>query len=282
MTLCVAWRSDKNVHFASDSRVSFASNSYADVGIKVISIPYNIYAPDKGVNGETRTAILPNDSRVLVYSGALGMCFAGSAVNSMVIKESISELLKDIQYIPNYTSVGMDTLIRFIYAAYCQISVEVCKTSIGGNGRSAIIIAGWCNAQNSIRSYLMKTSAQNVHSCTEILKAAGEYIFIGNAEKRAQSLLPNNASDKDYLLILKQIIDDSTEHAVGGSIQYGEFKDQRFRVCGIAEFNEAEGTPHYWRGALDMNGEDFMGSVSQHCLIPGFSYIDPFDSFSKT
>ncbi len=35
MTLCMAWRSNGSVHFASDSRLTVARNSYTDVGIKV-------------------------------------------------------------------------------------------------------------------------------------------------------------------------------------------------------------------------------------------------------
>lgn len=266
MTLCVAWRTDNNVHFASDSRISFASKSYADVGIKVLSIPYNLYSP--------------SPERNLDFSGELGMCFAGSAVNSFVIKESILEILKDIQYAPGYSDISMDALSQLVFATYREISKLVCETSIGGNGRAALIIAGWCNEKNCIRSFLMLTSDQNVHSCEEVLSEQNKHIFIGNADAKAEHLLTKNPTNSDYLYTLKNIIDDDSVPGVGGHIQYGNFNGKHFKVYGITEFDQLAGKVHYWRGALDINSDDFMNS--KRSLVPGLPYIDPFQTFADT
>ena len=81
MTLCAIWRENNGVHFASDSRLTIAQNSYADVGIKVLSLPYRIYSPRDSAG-----------ARTLDVSGELGMCFAGSAVSSLFVKEAVAEV----------------------------------------------------------------------------------------------------------------------------------------------------------------------------------------------
>jgi hypothetical protein len=74
MTLCMAWRSKNGtVHFASDSRYTVASNSYADVAIKVLSLALTILNP---AEPSTRAA------RTVYRTMELGMWFAGSAINS--------------------------------------------------------------------------------------------------------------------------------------------------------------------------------------------------------
>ena len=60
MTLCMAWRSKNGaVHFASDSRYTVASNSYADVAIKVLSLPVALLNPAETGRAAPRTVHRP-------------------------------------------------------------------------------------------------------------------------------------------------------------------------------------------------------------------------------
>jgi hypothetical protein len=115
MTLCAVWKYRNRVHFASDSRVTIDENSYADIGIKVLSLPYNIFSPTDSITRK----------RTLDLSGELGMCFAGSTVNSLFIKESVGELLKELEYVPGYSNINMDGLARIVFKAYRIISNEI-------------------------------------------------------------------------------------------------------------------------------------------------------------
>ncbi len=264
MTLCVVWRRNQEVHFASDSRLTVANNSYADVAIKVLAVPYRIYAP-RDQSGE----------RTLSFQGELGMCFAGSAVNSFFVKESVVEVLKELQYAPGYTNVSMAGLADFIFTAYRLISTQVCNTVLGDKGRAAIVVAGHCTEQKRTRAFLLETSDQNEHSYKEILLGDG-YVFIGSGKSEAESALPANPSDLDYLNALKTVIDDPNVESVAGAVQYGKFSGSTFTTKGIVEFRDGV---HYWRGALDLNSHDFMGK--HDALIPGYQYIDPFDTFDR-
>ena len=259
--MCMAWKNNGKVCFASDSRLKFG-NSSADVGIKVLSIPYRILNP-----AETGS----DHHHSIAYSGELGMCFAGSTVNSLTIKESVVEILKSLRHAPGYTDVSMAGIAQFIFTAYKLISRRLCETDLASNGRADIIIGGLCPETSTVRVFLFTTNEQNQHALSEILATEDSHYFLGTGKECAEKDLPQNPSDVDYLNILKSVIGDASIDSVGGNIQYGEFKENQFSVYGIVELGAQV---HYWRGALDLNSDEFMADHSS--LIPGGPYIDPF------
>jgi hypothetical protein len=266
MTLCIAWRSNGTIHFASDSRLTLANNSCADVGIKVLSLPLTILNPAQEGSNEPRTVAM---------SAELGMCFAGSAVNSLTIKESVVEVLKGLQYAPGYTDTSMTGIANFIFAAYRMISREVCASSLGPNGRANILVGGYCANTQCLRAFQFSTDSSNVHAISEILTET-DHVFLGSGAAIAESRLPQRPTPVDYFNVLKSIIDDDAVPTVGGHIQYGCFKSNRFVVYGIVELGR---NVHHWRGALDLNGKEFMGDHGS--FVPSFPYIDPFKTFGS-
>lgn len=262
MTLCIVWKDDRLIHFCSDSRVTFG-NSHADVAVKVLCLPVKVFSPrdERG-------------SRTLDYQSEFGMCFAGSAVNSLFIKESLAELVKELQYAPGYTDMSMRGLVSFMFNAYRHISVSICSTAIGGKGRAAIVIAGRCPRENELQAFLFETDSNNVATMKQVLKSPGEFELIGSGKMRAHSLLQGKPSAKTYLKALKSVIDDPAEEAVGGPIQYGTFEDDDFRCFGVPEFDGS--SVRYWRAGLDINSEDFIGGFGN--FITGFRLLDLSDS----
>lgn len=168
----------------------------------------------------------------------------------------------------------MSGVAKLVFTAYRLISKEVCNTAIGGNGRAALAIAGWCVEKQCVRTFLLETSTDNEHSCNEILTEPNQHHLIGSGKSKAASLLSLEPSNPDYLKTLKKVIEDQSEDSVGGSIQYGCFEGQKFKIFGIAEFKDAV---HYWRGALDLNSNEFM--AADDILVPNLKYI-PFNTFS--
>ena len=266
MTLCIAWKPEEAIHLASDSRLTIASNSYADVGIKVLALPYRILQPANQDQSQARE---------VAYQGPLGMCFAGSAVNSLMIKESVAAVLQDLQYAPGYTDVSLKGICEFIFKAYKLISKEICKTAAGHKGIADFIVCGQCPSSRSLRAFKFTTDMNNVHSLDEVLvNSKHEFLGSGAAHVNQGATLVRNI---DYLTLLRDIICDDSIPSVGGNIQYGTLHNNGFRIFGIVEFNNGV---HYWRGALDMNSEYFMSGHSD--LISGISYIDPFDTFGSS
>jgi len=267
MTLCIAWKNQGVVRFASDSRLKFGNDSYADVGVKVLSLPYRVLSP-----------VATDGLREVDFTGELGMCFAGSAVNSLTIKESIVEILKNLQYAPGYTDISMESIAEFIFTTYKLISRRVCETDLAHNGRADIIIGGLCPAMDVVRVFHFSTDSQNNHSKIEILTQDNSEQFLGTGKISAENDLPKNPSNIDYLNILESIIDDTSIDSVGGNIQYGEFRGNQFVVFGVLKFSKPEFDikAHYWRGAIDLNSDEFITNHSN--IVPGLSYIDPFDT----
>lgn len=266
MTLCIAWRNGGTVHFASDSRLTVAQNSYADVAIKVLSLPLTIFDPADRATPNQRT---------VAHRWDLGMCFAGSAISSLFVKESVTELIKGLQYVPGYTDISMEGVANFIFTAYRLISREICATSIGRNGRANLLIGGMCPREQKIRVFQLSTDDFNEHHLEEVLTDTS-CVFVGSGAKTAQQDLPQYPAVNDYIDVLKSVIDDPTEPSVGGHVQYGCFKKDKFVVYGIVELDQGV---HYWRGAIDLNSRDFM--AGHKSFIPGFPYIDPFEMFGE-
>ena len=264
MTLCMAWRQQGAVHFASDSRLTVAKNSYADVGIKVLSLPFTVFLPPHSGSA------LPQE---IAFSGQLGMCFAGSAVNSLTIKESVVEILKQLQHAPGYADTSMAGLANFVFTVYKMVSRTVCQTALGENGRASILIGGMCQELGYVRVFHLSTDNSNIHGIKEVLTDKA-HEFIGTGKEAAENDLPQAANDGDYLNVLKSVIDDAAIPSVGGQIQYGRFKDSQFVVYGLIELGD---DLHYWRGGLDLNSDEFMAGHSG--FVPAFPYIDPFSTF---
>jgi hypothetical protein len=68
------------------------AGSFADVGVKVLGVPYRVYSPSDH-----------DGNRTLDFAGDLGMCFAGGAVNSLCVKETVADALLRLQHIPGHT-----------------------------------------------------------------------------------------------------------------------------------------------------------------------------------
>jgi len=195
MTLCLTWRESDNIYFATDSRLSVAQDSYADVAIKVLSIPFETHSPST-----------PADETSVDFAGEIGMYFASSVVNSLFVKESVTELVKKMQYAPGYTDTSMAGIAGLVFNAYKQISIQVCQTSIGRNGRAAIIIAGYCPEEEKLRALKFETDNSNNHLSNEILQENGEFNFLGTGTELAKENLPENPKCRNFLDSLNQVI----------------------------------------------------------------------------
>lgn len=260
MTLCIVWKEKGNIHFASDSRITMRENVPVDIAIKVAAVPYVILAPNE--DGQPRK---------VDYSGELGMCYAGHTASSLLVKEAVSEVLKNLQYAPGYTDISMDGIAEFIFQSYKYISKNI-GLRFGFEATATMVVAGFCFAQKKVRAYLLELGGNQEFSCVEILQQDGDYHIIGSGKAKAEKEIPSKPSSKHFLLSMKSVIDDNDEPTVGGAIQYGCFEGKKkFKIRGIIEYTD-EGV-HHWRGGLDLNDPVFQTHSS---LFASLTYIDPF------
>jgi hypothetical protein len=262
MTLCIVWRDGSNIKFVSDSRLSFGRAGSSDFGIKVARIPFNIYGSDG-----------PGSVTPLLFSGELGMTFAGSAVGALMVKEALAEVIFSLQVFP-FDDFGMDAISDYMFRAYRVISRDLCATILE-QGRTCIVFAGFCATHQKLRAFRMETDAKNLTHKFEVLTQDGDMEILGSGENTARSLMPKEARERDVIDVLQCVIDDSSVPDVGGNIQYGSFVGSKFQPAGIAKLgaqNElGDREAHYWRGSLDLNGSDL---VQPEGLIPNFPMLD--------
>jgi hypothetical protein len=243
MTLCIVWRDESKIKFASDSRLSFGSAGTSDFGIKVVRIPFKIYGPGEIAGAEP------------ISSGDLGMAFAGSAIGALMVKEALAEVLFRMQGVPNFHDCGMDGIADFVFRAYKVISKDLCTTMLE-NGRTCIVFGGCCAIQKKLRAFRIETDTQNQQRKSEVLTDTDMEIFgEGKAAAAARKLMPPEAKEPQIVEVLQSVIDDPNVPSVGGNIQYGSFFGSRFQPHGVAKITDGEA--HYWRASLDLNGPDF-------------------------
>ncbi len=272
MTLCVLWKKENDVHFASDSRLMVGSCSTADIAIKVLSAPYVIHAPlEEG-----------KANKKAVYTGDVGICFAGSAVNSLFIKETVSELLKNLQFVPGHTELTIKNLALLVFKVYKKISKELCKTALGEKGISEFFLTGSLPNDDNAQTYRFSTDKKtNIHNHEEILLNDEDIVFSGSGKSKAEELYKQKSPySKNAMTILNEVILDDEVPSVGGNIQYGKLSNGTFKTYGVTEIvsytesgektakrNEAVETKiHYWRGCLDLNSPAFEEKAGEFIL----------------
>lgn len=225
MTLCMAWKNGGQIHFASDSRISFGNNRYADVGIKVFSIPVKIYTATDTQTGE----------RSLHYDHNIGMCFAGYTTNAYVVKESVYEVLQHLQYTP-YTDFSMKGISRLVYKFYEHTSRRICE-QIARHGIADFFLGGYCPAARILRVYkfTIDDSAHPIVANYEEVLSTDGIELLGSGSTRARELLSHTPNINRFRL-LKDIIKDTTVPSVGGNIQYGTFENNNFVIKGVQDY----------------------------------------------
>jgi|SRR5271165_5916074 len=238
MTLCMVWRTENDVCFASDSRLSFGT-ARCDAAFKVSRIPFSIYSV--GGSGQP------------LASGDLGMTFSGSSVAALMTKEALAEVMREVSVIDIH-DFSMDALVDLIFRGF-----QVITRNIGGaileRVATCVVIAGYCVRQERIRAFRMEVDRANRCTIREVLLAVGELEVFGSGEMAARKNLPSSPGTKEIIHALRAVIEDQTIDDVGGHIQFGHFEGSTFRVAGIAE--PVGQCLHYWRGPLDLNGEEF-------------------------
>lgn len=267
MTLCIAWKTKDTIHIASDSRLS-RGDKYVDIGIKVLAIPVKITLPAEKGAQET-----------VVYNHSIGMCFAGATVTGLLVKESMAEVLQNLQGVPGYSDFSFAACASQAYDVY-QGTIDSISSSFGPAAADFdCLLAGYCPKNKKLEAYLLSCLVSNgtaVTSMTEVL-VSQDYLFMGSGKSRAQQLYA--AGRRDYLHMVRHIADEVTEPSVGGSIQYGKFVDTDFAIFGIVEYervpDELPKVKYTLRGT-NMHS-DGMGLKDGKFFIK-YTYVTPFEA----
>src|ERR1039457_1073883 len=184
MTLCIAWKENNQIHFASDSRATIGLTEF-DPCVKVVSVPVKILGP-----------INTNDQYPdQIYEQNIGLCFAGSFLNAYTIKETLIHTLSSLQAIPGVTDVSMDQICNLISKFYGFVSKKLMR-AIFDKGLSVLLVTGYCPKLSKIRTFKfdfhLNTSLTT--SCTEILLNNNDIEFVGSGGNVARGIFTTLAA----------------------------------------------------------------------------------------
>lgn len=242
MTLSLLWRSEGNLHLASDSRMSFGGVSSVDIGVKVMRLPIRILGCDLDETGALNT----------LFAQTYGFAYAGSLSNAATFKQFIEDILVDVQYVETATPLSFEAICDLLCHFSERISTEV-VSRLAGHGQYTFLLAGYCPSEQKLRGAhftLGQDAGNSVASYKEIAQENGQYVAVGSGAPEFKKLIAEKeVSRQSVLLTLNEVIDAGTVDSVGGDLQYGSFdKSCNFTVFGIRRISQEEaddGDSHY-------------------------------------
>lgn len=273
MTLCIAWKRGEIIHLASDSRISTDDDDYTDIGIKVIKIPLVIYSPTSSETRQTST----------LYDYKIGMCFSGSTSNAYLIKETLYEILQNLQYVGLFKEFSFKSVAELVKVFFEHTTNEI-FLGLNIEPETELILAGYCPKEKSLRAFRFETNlikGKYEIMLDEVLFESGEYELLGDEIDKTINLidkLGDNISNIDYLEVLCNIIKDQEIKSVGGNLQYGYFNRLNFQITGIVDYKiKKPGLAHpirVLRGTQLSDDKFSMDNLGFHIKYP---FINPFE-----
>lgn len=243
MTLVIAHKENGIITFSSDSRLSFDGDSYFDKGIKIFKTQFRLRGPAKS----------REDFDKYEFEYDYGLAIIGSSTNAYTVKESIAELLPNLQYMSNISDSSFLALSDIILKVYTDVSRALSMTQ-RERGLCEILIGGFCIRKQKIRlvRFFPIIKADKIeYTYDEILSEDG-IAFFGSGKDIAEKIYSENNTLKP-LQIIKKAIDSGEDSSIGGNPQFGGFYGENFKISGVLEKKlNADGktysTIHYLRG----------------------------------
>jgi len=226
MTLVIAHRFKNHISLSSDSRISFGDAGHIDYGIKVFSVPVKIYSPTISETNVTN----------FDYNYKLGLAVVGSAINAYTVKESVYEILQNLQYLPGYTDLSMDGIAGLVFKVFNKTTLDLGKI-IRNGGICELILAGYCPTKNILRVFKFScdTSTFPIRPFHNEILITDGMEFFGSGKNEANIIYTGDTS-LSPLHIIRQVIKEGKVLSVGGGLQYGDFVINNFTIYGVEDY----------------------------------------------
>ncbi|MBB3836835.1 hypothetical protein FHS57_000817 [Runella defluvii] len=230
MTLCIAWKNGNNIRFSSDSRFSIDDDHYADIGIKVMQIPVIIKNPTPVETGIEE----------IIYNHKLGMCYCRDTTNAFLIKETIAEVLQNLQLLPGYTDFSLRGICNVI-VKFLENTSDHLRDGMDWDPDVEFLIGGYCPENLRVMVYKFQLVDYGDHfetMCDEVLEDDNDMIIMGSGTDKAEELITagNIQPGNKLLKVLRDVCNDDSVPSVGGHIQYGQFDNNDFRILGVNDY----------------------------------------------
>ncbi|MEX0856719.1 MAG: hypothetical protein WD016_01125 [Balneolaceae bacterium] len=267
MTLCIAWKKDGKVCFASDSRAS-VKTSYFDSCVKVIPIPITIklkYTTDK-----------PTEK--IEYN--CGIAVAGNSLTAFSLISNISQTLRRMSIFNEHGDFSIIHVCEIVRTYFDKINKDITFT-LCGKGQLAFFFCGFCLKLNKVRCFKFSPVLEDgvyEYKYEEIFtdSDSDNIQFIGSGSSKALEIFK---SEKRPLYILRNLIRSGIEGSVGGPIQYGRTNDHFFNTLGIVDYEIDESKKTYY-SRFYLNGFELLDDprmLKVDTFHIDMSYANPFE-----
>ena len=275
MTLCLTWKNNNDIYFASDSRIT--RRAYLDYIVtsntapKIFSIPIRIYSADLK----------------LYYDKDWVFCLAGGYISATGYADTLSEVLSNLQIADPFSDVDYLKILNIAFNIYEQIGKQLVETG-NREALAKILITGVC-PKDSKRNFVYEFGYQvQYHGITYYSKEIDldeyEMHFIGDdtaIEYFKEKLQKHHA--KHYFKLLKEICNNEDFPTVGGHLQAGILKldaPKHFSIYGILESELEMDNNNFWTvkdnwffRSIQLKPELFEGNIHVRK-----AFLMPFDS----
>lgn len=277
MTLCIAWKKEKEIFMVSDSRLSNGQGVVTDEASKIFKIDVKIYGP----NPEDRNIPAP-----LLHQTAFGMCFCGSYLNGSIIADTFEEVLSNIQGTAQYSDFSLNALVKIAFSIYQQVSLQLIAIH-RTFGISTVLIGGYCPVRGEFGLYEFKAGQPAADmpldfamNTIDLDHTNPYYIGDSRAIDAAVELGRNIDDIITHFHVMRSIIKDPQYDTVGGNIQAAKFYPYTFETYGIAQYSvEQEPTGPQIKDSYTFRGFSLdleQDSIIEANLLVNKKMFNPF------
>lgn len=277
MSICVAWRWNQTFCLATDSRI-IGGGDYPpnDFGIKLLQVPIRVFTPQ--VDGKTE----------LLYRSTIGLAFAGSCYSGYLVKERMSEVLYNLQFIGNLPELTLERIIAAASIVYAH-GLRMLKDA-EMLWDTEMLIVGRCPASRITKAYAFSANPDATAEYKEILtKKPFDYFAIGAPSDQFAILMDDSLNGPPIrvhfavLKNLKRVIDCKSIESVGGDVQYGEICDDgEFTLFGVMHYTNEDGLIRQRASLRGVDIEYLEPKDKFQALHVQYSYIDPYRPWNET
>ena len=231
MSLCVAWRWQEKVCLATDSCISIDAGQPRFCGIKVLQLPVRVISPIERDTGRFET----------IFQTVYGLCFSGRFLTAYLVKESISELLLNLQFVGADHDLTFQKICDVVHACYVRVVSELNGDEFGHD--TDFFMVGSCpfSGKNLVAKFYRNGNGDL--KWTEIVSqrpfsyeaaGAGEDTFRMLFDDARQKIASVHFAAFDAM---DKVLTSRIISSVGGAIQYGDIESGReFRLFGIVDY----------------------------------------------
>jgi hypothetical protein len=145
MTLCLAWKRNNEISFASDSRLSNENGeTVSDIATKIFKI---------------RVRINSKESKKELIDLNYGLRFCGSYLNGSILADTISEILSSME-ISKKDPITINSIVSIAFSIYKDVSTHLMSIHKSG-GLSKVLFGGFCPESNSFRIFTFSWKLEN-------------------------------------------------------------------------------------------------------------------------